>query len=619
VAKKVLAALKHEQKDIGKLKQNNEKLKLEMASLKAMLEAQAKGNANRQESERQMKIKEEEILRLEKRIAELEVDLDKERATIKKLEGDLEKERSEISKQKEHITVLTEQNSNLQHQVLVPPSPLSKHIRRETPVSPKLVAPGSPNARQSSDGDRIDSAKLEEQRKLVIQLERELEKERQTRREADMQLIKLKASMNGIILNDEDAQSLLPSPEKQSNGLLQPELEIPDLYKADDNYGSDLSEASESYTKESVQKQAPSERTLESTPRNLQPRQLVTSPSDYLPMIRRGFAKLTPDGISHHDDKSVVSLGWKHEITSRKEREELLRDEAHRFEMHMKDLYLKLEHGVEITMWQYNKTSDFTADSDGEYRVKGSQIMLKLQRKGELLVQAFLAFNTKGGYLSKALSRRKDNSALDPLSLTEIIEVKAGCDGHDPSKFPTSARVKKGDNKHTNLFLTLKASPTPLASSRFYFMKFKSNAARNELLSTLRAILADLQIYEGISVSMLHSSSNQNEDVHVPLSEVNKFIDFERENYDRLLLMMLQGASDLKEKEDELLMMRNSLEAVIAESREKDRTQANDSKLIMQLSKKLETLLMDNEDLRDQNENLNNRVIRLENMRSRDL
>ena len=66
-------------------------------------------------------------------------------------------------------------------------------------------------------------------------------------------------------------------------------------------------------------------------------------------------------------------------------------------------------------------------------------------------------------------------------------------------------------------------------------------------------------------------------------------------------------------------MMRNSLEAVIAESREKDRTQANDSKLIMQLSKKLETLLMDNEDLRDQNENLNNRVIRLENMRSRDL
>ena len=32
----------------------------------------------------------------------------------------------------------------------------------------------------------------------------------------------------------------------------------------------------------------------------------------------------------------------------------------------------------------------------------------------------------------------------------------------------------------------------------------------------------------------------------------------------------------------------------------------------MQLSKKLETLLMDNKDLRDQNDNLNNRVVTLE-------
>jgi cell division septum initiation protein DivIVA len=48
------------------------------------------------------------------------------------------------------------------------------------------------------------------------------------------------------------------------------------------------------------------------------------------------------------------------------------------------------------------------------------------------------------------------------------------------------------------------------------------------------------------------------------------------------------------------------------ESAEKDRVQANDSKLIMQLSKKLETLLMDNEDLRDQNDRLNTRLIAAE-------
>jgi chaperonin cofactor prefoldin len=48
------------------------------------------------------------------------------------------------------------------------------------------------------------------------------------------------------------------------------------------------------------------------------------------------------------------------------------------------------------------------------------------------------------------------------------------------------------------------------------------------------------------------------------------------------------------------------------ESKEKDRVQANDSKLIMQLSKKLETLLMDNEDLRDQNDRLNTRLVAIE-------
>ena len=78
------------------------------------------------------------------------------------------------------------------------------------------------------------------------------------------------------------------------------------------------------------------------------------------------------------------------------------------------------------------------------------------------------------------------------------------------------------------------------------------------------------------------------------------------------LTMLLQGAEDLKEKEDELLRLRNKLEQEQSASKEKDRVQANDSKLIMQLSKKLENLLMDNEDLRDQNDRLNTRLVTVE-------
>ena len=136
------------------------------------------------------------------------------------------------------------------------------------------------------------------------------------------------------------------------------------------------------------------------------------------------------------------------------------------------------------------------------------------------------------------------------------------------------------------------------------------------MLHGLRSILAEMQIQEGVSISGLQfnqQAGNEDEDnIMVPLSAVNQVINKEREAYDRILLMLLQGGEDLKDKEDELLGLRSKLENVVQESGEKDRVQANDSKLIMQLSKKLETLLMDNEDLRDQNDRLNTRLVAVE-------
>jgi glucose-6-phosphate 1-dehydrogenase len=128
-------------------------------------------------------------------------------------------------------------------------------------------------------------------------------------------------------------------------------------------------------------------------------------------------------------------------------------------------------------------------------------------------------------------------------------------------------------------------------------------------------MLADMQVHEGVGVSSIEQNDDgsiDDEDIMVPLAEVHNAINREREAYDRLLLMLLQGQEDLKEKEDELMTMRGKVDGMQAESAEKDRVQANDSKLIMQLSKKLETLLMDNEDLRDQNDRLNSRLVAVE-------
>ena len=46
----------------------------------------------------------------------------------------------------------------------------------------------------------------------------------------------------------------------------------------------------------------------------------LRSPSDFLPMIKRGFTNMIDD-----EEESIVSMGWKVEVTSRKEREEALR------------------------------------------------------------------------------------------------------------------------------------------------------------------------------------------------------------------------------------------------------------------------------------------------------
>jgi hypothetical protein len=348
--------------------------------------------------------------------------------------------------------------------------------------------------------------------------------------------------------------------------------------------------------------------------------------AELIPRIRRGF------GMDEEKEaEDVMAVGWKVEIRNRREREELLRDEVHRFEIKMKKYLHMLEEGVEVVMWQLNRGSpDMSGgETQDEFALKASNVTMKMHLRGELFVQAVLNFILRGGYLSKAMGRNRnvDKSALEPLSLHDILEVRAGCSGYDHAELPsatgktsktkTSSTTKKApsnaENKQASLFMTIQATPTPVAASRSYIFRFKSRSARNDVMNGLRSVLADMQIHEGVSVSNLHSAQETvSEDVMVPLAAVQDVINRERESYDRILLMLLQGCEDLKEKEDELLRLRNKLESVSNESKEKDRVQANDSKLIMQLSKKLENLLMDNEDLRDQNDRLNTRLVTVE-------
>jgi len=351
--------------------------------------------------------------------------------------------------------------------------------------------------------------------------------------------------------------------------------------------------------------------------------------ADFIPMIRRGFTSTDEE----KDDE--IAVGWKVDATTRREREESLRDGVHRFESKLKKFTQMLQEGVDVVMWQLNRgAQDMSGgETPDEFALKNSNVTMQLHRRGDLFVQTMLTFMLRGGYLRKAIDRTRnvDKSALEPLSLHDILEVKAGCSGYDHTELPAAATksksktktkksAPKAESKEVNLFMTIKATPTPLAHSRSYIFRFKSRSARNDVMNGLRSILADMQIKEGVSISGLHSVDEnmddvEQDDVMVPLSAVHEAINRERENYDKILLMLLQGTEDLKEKEDDLLSLRSKLESVATQSREKDRVQANDSKLIMQLSKKLETLLMDNEDLRDKNDRLSTRLVTLETER----
>jgi len=340
--------------------------------------------------------------------------------------------------------------------------------------------------------------------------------------------------------------------------------------------------------------------------------------SDHLmPKIRRG-------GKGEEKKEDTVVVGWKADVRSRKQREEVLRDEVHRFESQMKGSVHSLEEGVDVTMWQMNRGEEKNAPA--EFALKSSHVTVRVQKKGDMWVQAMVNFTMRGGYLSKAIGRNRgaNKTALEPLSMHDILEVKAGCSGYDHTELPSAAGrskskdgKRKSENRQGSLFITLTATPTPMAATRSYILRFKSRSARNEFLNGMRCVMADMQIHEGVSISGLQTSPeteeyDDDEEVMVPLGAVNKVMNSEREAYDRILLMLLQGYDDIKEREDELLKLRKKLENVMEESAEKDRVQANDSRLIMQLSKKLETLLMDNEDLRDQNDRLNTRLIAAE-------
>jgi hypothetical protein len=211
IAKTTLAQLKHEQKDMGKLKENNEKLKMEMASLKAMLQAQAASDAGKVQSEKAIAEKQKEIDRLESRIKQLELELAKEKENVKKMENDLNVQRGSNQRLSQDLQFQKEMVSR------APPSspggpPVSKTHNRAfssafvedtvskahtRAVSANVFVPTEPLVDAVVVGHTITPEALAVHRAEVARLEEQLEEERRIGRAARIEVKHLRTAIAG--------------------------------------------------------------------------------------------------------------------------------------------------------------------------------------------------------------------------------------------------------------------------------------------------------------------------------------------------------------------------------------------------------------------------------------
>jgi myosin heavy subunit len=207
-ATKLLNELKREQKDVGKLKQNNEKLKMEMASLRAMLAAQAKEGESTARNKEELEAKQNEIERLEKRVAELEHQLNEAKYLAEKLENDLKTQSAMHVAEREQMEQRIQYHTAKRASTVMPGSPKSPmHRNRKQPEAP--VGLDIPILPEGENGVTVNPELLAKQRAHVQKLEDQLEAEKKLRREADGEIIKLRAAINGVKLNDTEVSALL--------------------------------------------------------------------------------------------------------------------------------------------------------------------------------------------------------------------------------------------------------------------------------------------------------------------------------------------------------------------------------------------------------------------------
>jgi ATP-dependent Clp protease ATP-binding subunit ClpA len=176
-----------------------------------MLAAQAKQGAADSAHAIELAAKEKQIADLEKRIAQIEKELEEAKAAVEKLETEAKRHHEELMQDKETIRGLQSRRPGVIHtrtgSLEDPPSPGTRRKRNISGDSSIVNTISQPPLGVSAN--YVSPEELAKHRSKVAILEEELEAERKFRRQADGEIIKLRAKVNGVELNDEDVNDLL--------------------------------------------------------------------------------------------------------------------------------------------------------------------------------------------------------------------------------------------------------------------------------------------------------------------------------------------------------------------------------------------------------------------------
>lgn len=195
-------------------------------------------------------------------------------------------------------------------------------------------------------------------------------------------------------------------------------------------------------------------------------------------------------------------------------------------------------------------------------------------------------------------------SYIPPISVYDMNEISSGL---SKDAMRTFTELSSNDN---NTFITLifsvrNSTSSDEYSSKFIVVKLFDSVDRNALLSGLRSLMNEVQLKmnttpaasvgntplskASFSPATPGSAANHNEDV-------NEL----RANYEMLMVQLFILSNDLNEREEEIIKLREREETLLQHMLSKEKMYEQDAIVRMQLGKRLEQVLMDKEEIKDE-------------------